>query len=166
MTAFTESWLADHQRRQAQYRGGPVESVIAAPSSITFRLSEPTPSLNEVNRMRARHWSVYSKHQKRLAETVAAAISPAVLAIHRPYQRARLTIIRHGMRLLDADNLWGGVKGLQDLLLVRSATHPHSFGIVVDDDPAHLVLAVEQVRVLRRADRGTLVTVEEMEASA
>ena len=160
MTGFSEAWLAEHQRRITEYRGGPVESVIARPDRLTFTLPKPTLTLNKLLHM---HPMVRSQYAKALSSEVAAAIGWGWLGGHRPWEHARVTITRRSIQLCDADNLMGGVKGLVDTLLKRSDTHPWGLGVFIDDSPERMVLVVRQEKVARRADMGTDVCVERLD---
>lgn len=62
--------------------------------------------------------------------------------------KAKVTIERHGHKLLDPDNLVGGFKALIDGLKVAR--------LIVDDSPAHLELVAKQAKGKPR----TIVTVE------
>jgi len=42
------------------------------------------------------------------------------------------------------------VKPALDILLARTATHPHSLGLLVEDDPARVTLLPRQERVSER----------------
>jgi len=127
---------------------------------IRFRLSAPTPSLNETLRW---HWSVKRKRQKAVAEEAYVQFPKAWRAFYgmQPIARARVHIIRHGSRLLDEDNLVGGVKGLVDVLKPPGKSSPYSLGIIAGDEPDKLVLSVAQVKC-KRVDACTWVEVEDM----
>ncbi|MDE2098669.1 MAG: hypothetical protein KGL39_15550 [Patescibacteria group bacterium] len=56
---------------------------------------------------------------------------------HQPkFERSKIHILRRGKKLLDKDNLVGGVKPLVDSL--------KALGVIVDDSPAHISLTIEQ----------------------
>jgi hypothetical protein len=63
--------------------------------------------------------------------------------------RVRFTICRQ--RLLDADNLAGGIKPLVDALRYT--------GCIRDDDPGSIALEVRQVKVRSKNEKGTLIEV-------
>lgn len=128
--------------------------------SWTLRIEEVTPSGNVVKRM---HWSVYSKLMERWWWLVRQA--PGFTEIPTAYCKRRLIIVRHGVRALDRDNLYGGVKPLVDIL--RPAKHDEGYfksgkrigeywsrkrighGLIKEDDAAHLELEVVQVKLGR-----------------
>jgi len=102
---------------------------------IELTIPEPTPSLNPMLRQ---FWSKRHKDQKRWRWLVRAARLEANYYPAAPIQRARVTVTRHGKRILDTDNLYGGVKGLVDLLVKE--------GILVNDTPDHVELVMLQTR--------------------
>lgn len=128
---------------------------------IRFRLSTPTPSLNQTLRM---HWSA-----KRLAHRMwgwqLLSCLPrarwAEIMSNGPAARARVHITRHGSRLLDEDNLIGGCKGLVDVLKPPSKSNPFGLGLIAGDEPDKLALTVAQVKCAR-ADACTWVEIEEI----
>lgn len=68
----------------------------------------------------------------------------------RPF-RARLRITRFGCRLLDPDNLQGGVKPLVDCI--------KESGLIWDDSPDWLELDVRQQKVARKDEQRTEVEI-------
>lgn len=100
---------------------------------IELTIPEPTPSLNPLLRQ---FWAHRVKDQKRWRWLVRAARLNANYHPKEPLQQARVTITRHGKRILDKDNLYGGVKGLVDLLVKEK--------ILAGDTPFHVELTVEQ----------------------
>jgi hypothetical protein len=93
----------------------------------TLRIELPTPSQNEFafSGWRKAHTS------KGLWKNLIRAC-PTFLDIPRAWGPRRLTIERHGKRILDEANLIGGAKGIIDDLV--------QLGLLVDDKPACLVL--------------------------
>lgn len=135
---------------------------------IRFRLSAPTPSLNETLRW---HWAKKKKAQKAMAwgiktqptsgsVTTWDATRRCTVEDYCPIPRARVRITRHGSRLLDEDNLIGGCKGLVDVLKPASKSNPYGLGIIAGDEPDKLALTVWQVKCAR-ADACTWVEIEE-----
>ena len=127
-----------------------------------------TPSLNRAQRQ---HFHARGAKKTNVAGRIALQLvgkrPPA------PFARARVTIERHAAGTqLDTDNLWGGTKDLIDCLLdpgppvVRKGKttfrHPSGLGIVADDAPAVLERRVVPVRVQKRRDQKTVVTIEEL----
>jgi Holliday junction resolvase RusA-like endonuclease len=119
---------------------------------IELIIPEPTPSLNPMLRQ---FWHLRHKDQKRWRWLVRAARLAAKYHPTEPLQKARVTITRHGKRILDRDNLYGGVKGLVDILVKE--------GILADDTPAHVELVVQQ-RVTKPPR--TVVQIEAMPVEA
>lgn len=100
---------------------------------IELEINEATPSLNP---LLGQFWAKRHKDRKRWRWLVRAARLAADAFPTAPLQKARITIVRHGRRQLDTDNLYGGTKLLVDSL-VRE-------GFVIDDSPDHIELIVTQ----------------------
>lgn len=116
---------------------------------IVLEIPRATPSLNAT---RWRHWRVAHREKSLWLQEVHFALCQYMNTVGR-YEletpdRARLTIERHGQRLLDQDNLIGGFKSLIDALKVSR--------LIIDDDPAHLELVPRQMKGTPR----TVITVE------
>jgi len=122
---------------------------------IRLTLSAPTPSLNETLRW---HWARKKKAQDVMSWELQG--SPDIRKILSSIPRASVSIVRHGSRLLDEDNLVGGVKGLVDVLKPPGKGNPYGLGIIAGDEPDKLRLTVTQVKC-KRAEARTEVTVEE-----
>lgn len=137
----------------------------------TIRLDIPvvTPLLNATLRQ---HWRKRGQGTRGIAWELRLAMSRAgVTPPAKPFQRARVTIIRRSVGMPDRDGLIGGVKGLVDSLLdpgIRMvkgelrALHPTGLGIVQDDSPACMTLEVRAERVRSRAEQGTTVIIEDL----
>lgn len=129
---------------------------------IQITLAEPTPTLNSTLRM---HWRDLRRYERALAWEVRLALGgnrPSA-----PLQRARLTIERRSHGIPDEENAIGGTKWLVDTLLVpqrrgKRMLHRCGLGLIVDDDPAHLVREFRSVRVSRAAEQCTVVTIEDI----
>lgn len=113
---------------------------------IQLQIPEATPSLNRVLHPDWRKKIQARKHWRWL---VRAARLEAKVFPDKPLPRARVTIVRHGRRICDTDNLIGGTK-----MLVDSLKHE---GLIEDDTPAHVELIVRQQ--LTKAPH-TVVTIE------
>lgn len=100
---------------------------------ITLEIPVATPSLNP---MLGQFWAKRVKQRRQWRWLVRAARLEAKFFPLAPLSRARVTIVRHGRRVLDKDNLYGGTKLLTDSLV--------SEGLLADDSPAHIELTVEQ----------------------
>lgn len=99
-----------------------------------------TPSLNQWQRL---HWRRRSALRRRFGEDLLVAMQARrrlerhrLARLKKTESPLRVTIVRHGKRLLDPDNLVGGAKPLIDAM--------RDLGLIVDDDPAHLELTVKQ----------------------
>lgn len=162
MNGFSESWLVEHQRKIAQGRAAPVCATHAppAPGALSFSLPKIMPSANKMLHLHhIKRW----EYAKSLSSEVAAAIGWDWLAGHEPWERARVSITRRTLQLLDPDAQGTAAKVLIDTLLKRSTTHPWGLGVLVDDSPDRMALVLRQVRVAHRAEMGTDVSVERMD---
>jgi len=65
-------------------------------------------------------------------------------------------VCRHGINVLDQDNLWGGTKPLLDALT--------NAGLILDDNPDACELHVEQVKIGRKGTPFTSITLEDADA--
>lgn len=126
---------------------------------LTFTLSAPTPSLN--GSRSSRNWRAVWAERKRMQKGWAWDIALRLMpARPEPLQRARVTIYRHSVGTLDQDNAVGGCKALVDVLKPPGKRNPHGMGLIVDDTPDCLELVVKQIKVARRSEQRTVVTIE------
>jgi len=125
---------------------------------IEFTLTSPTPSLNQTLRM---HPQVAKRQRTGWAWEITGTLLGSRPA--QPWPKAKVTIWRHSVGTLDADNAIGGAKGLVDVLKPMHPTrNPCGLGIIADDSPAHLELVVHQIREAKRTGNRTVVRVEEV----
>jgi hypothetical protein len=99
----------------------------------SFILPLATPSGNET--LRQHHWA-RAEHKTGLGWLLASALNLQP-KIPDATGKRRLTIIRHGKRALDQDNLAAGCKSLIDCLKERR--------LILDDCPVCCELVFEQV---------------------
>lgn len=101
---------------------------------LVVEIPMPTPSLNVYKRM---HYHA----QRRLRDQYTTLLRAHTTRLNRakPHEFRRVTICRHGARLLDIDNLIGGAKPLVDAL--RRA------GLLWNDSPEYCAIKYEQVKV-------------------
>ena len=135
----------------------PGTAPIVPGASVVFELPYATPSLNETKRM---HWGQYARRRAAIAWDVS------ILTLGKrpasPFARAHIRVVRHGGKLLDADNATGGLKALLDVLQPFHATvRPNGLGIIASDAPGCLTLDVSQELAPRCAGK-TVVTIEEI----
>lgn len=147
---WDDAWLHEHESRMAALRLIPARIDL-----FEFRLPKPFKLLNETMNM---HWSTRHRYKQFLARQIAASID--MPALMQPMQRARVTITRYSLGNPDWDNVVGGSKHLVDCLIVRSKTHPTGLGIIVDDDPEHLVRDIQSEVVLMAKEQRTEVKIE------
>ena len=114
-----------------------------APREIAFALPFALDSLNK--RLR-QHWSARVGSDRNLAQEIMVALGGPRHYPRPPFNRARITIVRCGIQLLDPDGLPAAQKPLIDTLCVASTRHPVGLGIIVDDSARHIELVVTQQR--------------------
>lgn len=152
VNGFNNQWLADYQRKRASEGNG-----VRLPDVIEFEI----PLLLKLpNTMSGRHWSVHMAQRKKLKPMVEIALQQYFGCM--PMEKAGVTITRYstGSVRPDWDNLFASAKSLIDLLLVRCERHPHSFGIIIDDDPTRLTPYMFAERCETRKQQKTAVRIE------
>lgn len=102
-------------------------------TSVTLTIDKASPSLNELQGL---HWVRLRARNLEWLNLVCAAKLNAGLHGMPMFERAKVHIMRQGAKLLDEDNLAGGMKPLIDSL--------RKLGIIVDDSPDRMSLTVEQ----------------------
>lgn len=125
------------------------ESVL--PRCVALCLATTTPSLNQ--------WQRLHYHRRR---DLRRAFGKELLVARQASSRApwlwnakgprRVTIVRYGTRLLDQDNLYGGLKPLVDAM--------KDVGLIEDDTPELLQLQAEQRKVADRRQAGTVIQIQ------
>ena len=150
MSGFSEAWLREYRAK----RDVREDMRAAALWPLVLQLPAPFTLMNVTLR---EHWAVRGRRAKAISADLAWRL--ANMAPRAPLARARVVIERHSTGTPDKDGLYGGAKPLLDALLVRSATHPHGLGLIVDDSPAHLDLDVRAVKC-KRAEQCTIVRIE------
>jgi hypothetical protein len=149
---FDEAWLAEYRKRQARQ-----PDPIKLPDVIEFEI----PLLLKLpNTLSGRHWSAAMAQRKKLAPMLSLALSQYFGAA--PMERAHVTVTRYSIGPVrpDWDNLFASAKPLIDLLLVRTERHPHSFGLIVDDDPKRLIPFMFSERCEKRSQQRTHVKIQ------
>ena len=112
---------------------------------MIIRIPEATPTNNKVMRM---HYLARSKEHNRVNWLVRASIDS-----EETFEQCIITVTRYGNRMLDWDNMGGGLKFLLDAL-----THNK---IIKDDNPDCIIkLNLEQAQCTR-ADECTEVFIED-----
>lgn len=115
---------------------------------IVLEIDEATPSLNP---QLGHHWSRKIKLRNRWFWLVKRAKNAAGVFDEPRYAKARVTLERHGPRLLDHDNCRSGAKYVWDGL--------KRHGLILDDNPN--VIGEPVVRqIISKTERKTIVTVE------
>jgi hypothetical protein len=114
--------------------------------AVVLHIPEVAPS---PNKWKGRHWRTYHT----LRQLWDVLVVEAIVDLDADYPpvplKAHVTIHRTGPRLLDPDNLVASCKPILDALRAN--------GLIHDDDPEHLTLAVTQAK-------GTACTRIEIEA--
>jgi len=112
-------------------------------------IPETAPSPNQVMRL---HWAERKKLWDRWGRFIWACVLTQGRLPEKPPERARVTITRSGVRLLDPDNLTGSCKPVIDALTRNR--------LITDDSSEHIELEVRQVRKPTREKPCTLIEVE------
>lgn len=121
---------------------------------IRFTLPRVLPTSNP--QLRSNHWA-RRRARSDLAWEIAARLGPRPA---EPIIKARVTVYRYSIRLVDPDGLYGTVKDLLDVMCPSTRTHPFGLGLMFDDDAEHCELTVKQFKVPHVRDVRTEVTVE------
>lgn len=100
---------------------------------IELCIPESSPSLN---RTHGKHWGYVYRLKRRWELNVVTAKLEARIYGRPEYPQSRVTIERHGARMLDPDNFTGGLKVLIDGL--------KNTGLILDDSPKHIELSASQ----------------------
>jgi hypothetical protein len=124
---------------------------------VAFTLPFALPSLNQTLRT---HWAKRGRQRDKLAWEIMAQLGGPAHFPRPMFERCRVTVTRHGTKLLDHDNLAGSCKLLVDSLCAPSKRHPMGLGIIVDDTPERCELIAKQDK--RTNAPATIVLVEEL----
>lgn len=121
---------------------------------MILEIPEATPSNNKIKGM---HYHDYKRARHKWSWLVVEAVP-----IKRPaIQKCDIKITRHGSRMLDWDNCYGGIKPLMDSLVIASKTNPCGRGVIEDDNPnIVLSLVMDQVKC-KRKDEKTVIEINE-----
>lgn len=112
-----------------------------------------TPSLNEWQRC---HWKVRQDVKNDFTSAAIASLRSQFKGKEYEATGKRWIVVqRVGKKLLDTDNLYGGVKPLLDAL--------KDLRVILDDNPDCLDLTVTQRQALAREKTFTVVSVEDLE---
>lgn len=110
-------------------------------TELALTIVEATPSLNTTTGRG--HWTTYTKLKKRWDLLLLEALSrEKKMGFRSPLCRARLQIERVGKKILDRDNLRGGVKPLVDNLRAR--------GLIINDNEEWLDAEPPTQRLVQR----------------
>lgn len=116
---------------------------------MKFTIPEALPSLNKTLRQ---HWASRANDNKRWGRMISMA--RVVESLQPANGKRRVTIERHGKRMLDADNMAGGCKGFIDELC--------AFKLLVDDSPKWLELVTLHVPLTKGERPHTIVFLEDV----
>lgn len=110
-------------------------------------IQEPTPSRNAFYH---KHWRVEHTAKKRWTKQFA----PHSLVIPPAHAKRLVMIERYGMRKLDVDNFFGGLKVVLDSL--------KSCGLIVDDDDKNMELLAYQRKLEPKQRPYTVITLDDV----
>ena len=124
---------------------------------IVFTIPKATPSLNQIKGM---NQHVY----KRLRQDFFWLVKSQ---IHRakgdPIKNCSISITRHGSRMLDWDNCYGGIKPLMDCLVMPTKTNPSGLGLIEDDNPKVVTSLVMYQEKAKRAEEKTVIIIMDLD---
>ena len=112
-----------------------------------FTIPIATPSLNETL---GKHWAA----RKKIYKPWILNLFVATATIPRATGKRRLTVDRHGKRMLDTDNLIGGAKGVIDII--------KKLYLIIDDDQSNLDLVMTQTKLAKGHKPHTVFTLEDL----
>ncbi len=98
---------------------------------LTIEFPLPTPSLNQWQRM---HF--HAKKRLRDRYTTLFRVYATQITKAKPREFKRVRIVRHGVRMLDHDNMVGGCKPLMDAL--------ERAELIYSDAPQYVAVSYEQ----------------------
>lgn len=102
------------------------------------------------------HWALRHRWGKQWKESVEVGIWENKKKLGKiPYEKARVLITLHTMKLLDKDNAYASVKPIVDALKV--------YGVIVDDRLDCIDLTVSQEQVKHRADEQVILEIERID---
>ncbi len=121
---------------------------------IQFDIPKATPSNNKIKGMNRFEY-------KKLREEFFWLVKSHAPSVDKPIQKCDLIIKRYGSRLLDWSNAYGGIKPLEDCLVIQSKSSPNGLGLIVDDNPnCVLSLTMHQQKCKRNEERTIIKIIE------
>ncbi len=93
-----------------------------------------TPSNNEIRGM---HYKAYMALRQLWQTRVFSRALNGRLPEH-PIQQSALVVVRRSSESLDWDNVFGGLKPVQDCLVKKTTKNPSGLGLIVDDNVKHM----------------------------
>ncbi len=136
------------------------EAEIRPRRSVTFELPTPTPTLNDLRRLRH---DQYHALRLDLGWDVRTALNNVGYFSQPPMERASIVVMRYGLQAVDPDGAAGGCKPLLDVLVMPSPSHPTGLGVIRDDDPRHLEFRVVTEHAHTVAEQRTVVIIAELD---
>lgn len=116
---------------------------------IVLTIDKPTPSMN---RMTGFHWSHRRKVREEWGWLVKHALLRASIFVPPNWQKARVTLERHGHNTLDRDNLRAGFKYIMDSLVAEK--------IIANDTP-DVIGEPLLFQFVDRQNKRTIIRIEE-----
>lgn len=118
---------------------------------MSYVLEFSVPTLpKSPNQLLGAHWAVRANHAKRWERLIWAYVWPRKPAA--PLKKAKLTLIRHSIRVMDADNLRSSFKPVVDALV--------KLGIIADDSMAVIGEPIVRHERTRRKEQKITIIVE------
>lgn len=113
------------------------------------------------------HWALKARWTKAWQESVFDAWMYRKSLIDKPlkpFGKAEVTVFLYCVKLKDKDNAYGSVKPIIDAL--RDYTEAEKLkdcvrlGLIKSDDPEHLELKIEQIKVNHKRDEKVLINIK------
>ena len=118
-------------------------------AEITLTLRRPWHSQNQLDRLRHGRRAKYRQLMASLALELRQQLDSLDLS-DQVFTQCTLLAQRYSTGELDESNAVGGLKAIQDVLVMQSSANPYGLGIIVDDRPDYLEApVVEQIKLKR-----------------
>jgi len=124
-------------------------------------LDKPWLSQNQLDRLKSgpgNRWK-YRQHMNQLSAEVSRCIDQ--FGFTGCFIELEIFALRRSVGILDIQNAQGGLKALQDVLVMPSRVNPYGLGIIVGDDPSvlkNVIVDQHQLKAKNRAHSRSEIT--------